>query len=338
MKILILGAGGFIGSNLVERILTSKKDWIITGVDISKEKIKEFLGFENFIFKQIDVLKQQDEIEDLVKDNDVILPFAAVANPSIYVTDPLKVFELDFESNLFVIKLCVKYKKRIIFPSTSEVYGMCDDQDGFKEFESNCVTGPICKQRWIYSCSKQMLDRVIYAYGERDNLQYTLFRPFNWIGPKLDDIKNADKGTSRVLTQFLSNISHGKNLELVDGGNQMRSFTYISDGIDILMKILENKNNCANRQIFNVGNPNNLVSIATLAEVVLKFSLENKFLSEKAKEVSIIKISSDSYFGNSYQDVNRRYPSIENAKNILNWEPKVDLETAIRNTISFYFS
>lgn len=337
MKILILGVGGFIGSNLTEKILKTKPDWHITGVDIVDEKVAEFMNEKNFDFKKINVLKEPQEIETLIKASDVVFPLVAIANPSIYVTDPLKVFELDFESNLNVVKLCAKHKKRIIFPSTSEVYGMCSDQDGFKEFESNCVTGPICKQRWIYSCSKQMLDRVIYAYGERDGLQYTLFRPFNWVGPKLDDIKNENKGTSRVLTQFLSNISHGKNLELVDGGSQMRSFTYISDGIDALIKIIENKNGCADNQIFNIGNPKNLISIAELADVVLDVCKANPKLADKAKDTKIITTSSQSYFGNAYQDVSRRFPSIENARNVLEWEPKVDLREAIEKTVEYYF-
>jgi nucleoside-diphosphate-sugar epimerase len=75
------------------------------------------------------------------------------------------------------------------------------------------MLGPINKERWIYSCAKQMLDRVIYAYGEHEGLNYTLFRPFNWIGPKLDSISTAKEGSSRVLTQFLYNILAGAPIQ-----------------------------------------------------------------------------------------------------------------------------
>ena len=119
--------------------------------------------------------------------------------------DPLGVFTLDFEENLAIIRLCVKYGRRVVFPSTSEVYGMCPDEE-FVEDESNAVLGPIHKQRWIYSCSKQLLDRVIWAYGEQGDLRFTLIRPFNWIGPKLDDINVAKEGSSRVVTQFIINL------------------------------------------------------------------------------------------------------------------------------------
>jgi nucleoside-diphosphate-sugar epimerase len=109
----------------------------------------------------------------------VVLPLAAIATPSTYVSDPLKVFKLDFEANLDIVKLAVAYKTRLIFPSTSEVYGMCTDEL-FDEELSHLVLGPISKQRWIYSCSKQLLDRVIYAYGIHEGLNYTIFRPFNF--------------------------------------------------------------------------------------------------------------------------------------------------------------
>lgn len=333
MKILIIGAGGFIGSHLCEKILELRPDDHVVAIDINSSKINHLIERKNFDFRQIDVIKEREAVEKCVSECDVVFPLAAIASPLIYVQNPLKVFELDFESNLYVIRAVAKYKKRVIFPSTSEVYGMCTD-DGFDENTSNCVTGPICKQRWIYSCSKQMLDRVIYAYGERDNLSYTLFRPFNWIGPRLDDIRNSENGASRVVTQFLSNILHGKDIKLVGGGEQIRCFTYISDGIDALMKILENKNSCAEHQIFNIGNPKNVCSIKQLAEKILYFSQKYDNLPKKSKVVSI---SPEQYYSESYQDVSRRIPSIANAGNILGWNPCVDLDTLLIKTMDYYF-
>lgn len=117
-------------------------------------------------------------------------------------------FELDFEENLKIIRDCVKYNKRIIFPSTSEVYGMCTDKN-FDEDSSNLVVGPINKQRWIYSVSKQLLDRVIWAYGDKNGLKFTLFRPFNWMGPRLDNLNAARIGSSRAITQLILNLVEG---------------------------------------------------------------------------------------------------------------------------------
>lgn len=336
MNILIIGAGGFIGSHLSEAILQNHEDWHITAIDISSAKISHLIGKKNFDFKRIDVLKERDAVIEELRRCDVIFPLAAIASPKIYVQDPLRVFELDFESNLYVVKAAATYGKRIIFPSTSEVYGMCED-DGFDEETSNCVTGPICKQRWIYSCSKQMLDRVIYGYGLRDNLNYTLFRPFNWIGPRLDDITNTSKGASRVVTQFLSNIYHGRDINLVDGGKQVRCFTYISDGIDALIKIIENENGCSEHQIFNLGNPKNEYSIKELAEKIVSMARCYSKLKSKLDRIHIVTVSSVDYYGKSYQDVSRRVPSIARAEDKLGWSPKVGMDDLLRKTMDFYF-
>src|SRR5688572_12088668 len=234
MKVLILGANGFIGSHLCEAILT-RTHWQITAMDLCNDKVASYLGHERLQFKIGDITREQDWIIEKIKHCDVVLPLVAIANPSLYVKDPLRVFELDFEANLSIVKQCVTFKKRIIFPSTSEVYGMCADP-AFDEEESYLVTGPIHKERWIYSTSKQLLDRVIYAYGKHQGLSYTLFRPFNWYGPKLDDVFNAKQGGSRVLTQFIGNILRGEDLKLVNGGSQQRCFAYIDDGINALLK------------------------------------------------------------------------------------------------------
>ncbi len=336
MNILIVGAGGFIGSHLSEAILETHSDWNITALDISSSKISHLLDKDRFKFVQTDILKDFDLLEECVRDCDVVFPLAAIASPLVYVQDPLKIFELDFEANLRIVRLAIKYKKRVIFPSTSEVYGMCTDE-GFDEETSNCVTGPICKQRWIYSCSKQMMDRVIYAAGNKYDLHYTLFRPFNWIGPRLDDITNPNNGSSRVVTQFLSNILHGKNLNLVDGGSQIRCFTYISDGIDALIKIVENRENCADKQIFNIGNPYNELNIKDLAYKIRQLALKYDKLRDNASKVEIVVMDSSQYYGSSYQDVNRRVPSIKRAESVLGWKPVIGMDDLLKKTMDFYF-
>ncbi|CAO5681841.1 MAG: Bifunctional polymyxin resistance protein ArnA [Holosporales bacterium] len=334
LKVLILGVNGFIGSALTESILKDT-DWQIFGMDIDTNKISEFLDHERFSFVEGDITINKEWIAYHVKKCDVVLPLVAIANPALYVKNPLLVFELDFEANLEIIRQCVKYKKRIIFPSTSEVYGMSNDGE-FKEDATNCVLGPIHKQRWIYSCSKQLLDRIIFAYGERDNLDYTLFRPFNWVGPKLDRLNEEKEGSSRVVTQFISNILFHSEIKLVDGGSQRRSFTCIDDGIAALMKIIENKQGCATRKIFNIGNPKNDYSIKELADILVDLFKEyptHKHLGEKVK---IISVDSEQHFGAGYQDLGVRVPSIENAKKYLEWEPKYTLKDALKKTLDYH--
>lgn len=336
MNILIVGAGGFIGSHLSEEILKNHREWKVTALDIASEKVSPLLGDENFNFRKCDILKEFDVVESAIKESDVVLPLAAIASPLVYVQNPLKVFELDFEANLRIVRWCVQHNKRVIFPSTSEVYGMCTDSE-YDEENSCCVTGPIGKQRWIYSCSKQMMDRVIYAYGQSNSLRYTLFRPFNWIGARLDDINNPNNGSSRVVTQFLSNILHAKPINLVDGGTQIRCFTDISDAIRALIKIIENKDGCAEQQIFNIGNPYNELTIKNLAYMIVDLAKGYDKIKERAEQTQIRELMASEYYGNSYQDVQRRVPSIKKAEQILNWKPTIEIEESLTKIMDYYF-
>lgn len=336
LKVLILGVNGFIGSSLASAILR-QKDWEVYGMDIGDHKLAGCLGHERFKFVEGDVMINREWIEYHVKKCDVVIPLVAIANPAQYVIHPLRVFELDFETNLRVVRQCVQYGKRVVFPSTSEVYGM-SPEPVLEETTSNMVYGPIDKQRWIYACSKQLMDRVIYAYGVQEDLDYTLFRPFNWIGPKLDNVFEPKEGSSRLFTQFISNIIFGKPIQLVDGGTQSRSFTFINDGVECLMRIIENKDGCAHRRIFNVGNPRNNVSVAELARIMIEEFKNYPEYRERAENAKVVEVSSKEYFGKYYQDIQTRVPSIEAAKEALGWEPKVDLRTAIRLTLDYHLA
>ncbi len=336
LKVLILGANGFIGSCLTDTILRDK-DWEVFGMDVGDQKLSHLLGHDRFTFVEGDITINREWIEYHIKKCDVVIPLVAIANPTQYVKNPIGVFELDFEANLEIARKCVKYKKRLIFPSTSEVYGM-SPEDVLDEATSNMVYGPIDKQRWIYAASKQLLDRVIYAYGVRDDLDYTLFRPFNWIGPKLDNVMEPKEGSSRLFTQFISNVIFRKPIQLVDGGSQSRSFTYIDDGIDCLLRIIENKDGCASRKIFNIGNPANNVSVADLAKVIIEAFKSYPEYRDHAETAQVVTVSSMEYFGKYYQDIHTRVPSITAAKEALGWEPKVDLKTAIHHTLDYHLT
>jgi nucleoside-diphosphate-sugar epimerase len=299
MNVLILGANGFIGSNLSEAIL-KRTDWHIYAMDMASDKLGECLGHERFHFHEGDITVDTEWVTDHIKKCDAILPLVAIATPMTYVKNPLRVFELDFEANLDIIRQCAKYNKRVIFPSTSEVYGMCPDAE-FDEEESHLVTGPIHKERWIYSTSKQLLDRVIYAYGKHQDLQYTLFRPFNWYGPRLDNIFNPKPGGSRVLTQFIGNILRGEDITLVDGGEQKRCFMHIDDGVDALLAIIENKENVATSRIFNLGNPLENISIRVLAETLIRLIKTYPEYAEKAAKTKLVDVSANTYYGSGHQ-------------------------------------
>lgn len=335
MKILILGVNGFIGHHLVSRILAEKKNWIVYGMDLGTDRLGTVLNNSNFHFMEGDIGINREWIELQIKKCDVIMPLVAIATPKLYVEDPIAVYNLDFEMNVDIINKCVKYHKRVVFPSTSEVYGACNDPE-FKEDESFLVVGPINKERWIYSCCKQLLDRVIYGYGTRGQLEFTLFRPFNWIGPRLDSLYTAKEGSSRVVTQFIAELFLKRPINLVDGGLQRRCFTYIDDGISALMKILENKNDICKEQIINIGNPENECSVRELAHILKKLFQEHPDHKNDQNYSDIIDISADTFYGKGYQDIYTRKPCIEKARKLLNWEPEIGLEESMRRTLNSF--
>jgi nucleoside-diphosphate-sugar epimerase len=333
-KVLILGVNGFIGHHLSARILADT-DWQVYGMDMNSERIAPLLANPRFHFFEGDITINKEWIEYHIRKCDVVLPLVAIATPSTYVNNPLRVFELDFEANLPIIRHCVQYKKRVLFPSTSEVYGMCHDSE-FDPDSSELVYGPISKPRWIYACSKQLMDRVIHAYGQEGRLDYTLFRPFNWIGAGLDNLHAAKEGSSRVITQFLGHIVRGEPIKLVDGGAQRRCFTDISDGIDALVKIVANKDGCATRKIYNIGNPANNFSVRELAEQMLALAAEYPEYRDNAKKVKLVETTSGEYYGKGYQDVSNRVPKIDNTRAELGWAPRVAMRDALKSIFEAY--
>ena len=333
-RVLILGVNGFIGNHLTERLLQDD-NYDIYGMDIGSSAIERFIGNPRFHFIEGDVSIHTEWIEYHIKKCDVILPLVAIATPIEYTRNPLRVFELDFEENLKIVRYCVKYNKRIIFPSTSEVYGMCDDKE-FDEDESRLIVGPISKQRWIYSVSKQLLDRVIWAYGAKEGLKFTLFRPFNWMGPRLDSLNSARIGSSRAITQLILNLVEGSPIKLVDGGAQKRCFTDIKDGIEALFRIIENKDGKCDGQIINIGNPTNEASIRELAEMLLESFEKHPQRGKFPPFAGFREIESSSYYGQGYQDVEHRKPSVENARRLLDWVPTIDMKDTIEETLDFF--
>lgn len=333
-SVLILGVNGFIGSQLSERLLRDE-NFEVFGMDLNSENLGALTEHPRFHFVEGDIAINREWVEFHVRKCDVILPLVAIATPIEYVRNPLRVFELDFEENLRVVRDCVKYGKRLIFPSTSEVYGMCTDEL-FDEESSPLVTGPIHRQRWIYSASKQLLDRVIWAYGMQRGLRFSLFRPFNWIGPRLDSLDSARVGSSRAITQLILNLVEGTPILLVDGGTQRRCFTEVDEGIECLFRIIENKESRCDGRIFNIGNPDNEASIKELAESLVEAFERHPLRSCYPPFAGFQQIESATYYGQGYEDVQHRRPSIRNAQTLIGWTPKVATHQSVERTLDWF--
>jgi len=203
-----------------------------------------------------------------------------------------------------------------------------------KRFQSRQINNSFGKfHKWIYSISKQLLDRIIIAFGEQKKLEYTIFRPFNWIGPKIDSLKQAELRNGRVLTIFIYNLLYNKDIVLVGNGKQKRSFTYIDDGISALNTIIENKKNNLNGKIFNIGNPKNNISIKKLAEILIS---DYQLIYPNKYKGKIVYKSEKEFYGKSYEDIPLRVPDISEAKKYLNWTPKDDVYSSVSKTLKSF--
>jgi nucleoside-diphosphate-sugar epimerase len=213
-KVLILGVNGFIGHHLTRRILETTQ-WEVYGMDMSSDRLGDLVNHPRMHFFEGDITINKEWIEytsEVRRD-----PAAGGHRHAGHLrAQPLRVFELDFEANLPIVR----------GREVRQAPGVPVDLRGVRhvrrrEFDpeaSALIYGPINKPRWIYACSKQLMDRVIHAYG-MEGLNYTLFRPFNWIGPGLDSIFESKEG-SRAWSRSSWAISCAASHQLVDGGAQ----------------------------------------------------------------------------------------------------------------------
>lgn len=334
MKMLVTGINGFIGSHLAGAVL-EETDWKISGFDLFSDNIGEFLGHKNLEFKRGDLFHETDWLDSQVRECDVVLPLAGIAKPAYYLKKPIWTFELDFEQNLKIVRMCAEHDARLIFPSTSEVYGLSSDSE-LKESESPLITGSIDKMRWIYSCSKQMMDRMIFAYGQERGLRFSIFRPFNWMGPRLDNFADAKERSARSITQMIYDIIYRGEISIVDGGAHRRSFTWIGDAIEGLMALIANENGKADGEIFNIGNPANNYSIKELAEIIIDEMKHFPEFREMAEKAILADVSAASYYGKHYEDMKNRIPSIEKMRCLLGWRPRTGMREMVRMTLAWY--
>ena len=346
MNILALGAAGFIGSHLTERLLRAGHR--VVAVDLYDDKIADFGHHENLTFLRQDIREPGWDMERLVRETDLVVDLVAYANPGLYVKIPLEVFRLNFTENLKIAELCVKHAKRLVQFSTCEVYGRTvssiptanvrDPHDPahatFSEDTSELIMGPVNKHRWIYACAKQMLERVLHAYGIEQGFNYSIIRPFNFIGPKIDFLASEQDGIPRVFSWFSDALLHGTPMKLVDGGYRQRCYTYIDDAVECCCRIIENPGGVCDRQIFNIGSPNNETTIRGLAELMREL-YRQKYLAPGERLSDIVEVTADEFYGDGYEDSDRRIPDITKARTLLGWEPQWTLEKLVAASLDY---
>jgi UDP-apiose/xylose synthase len=263
----------------------------------------------------------------------------ALCNPALYNTVPLEVIDANYTHLLPWVKRCAERGVRLVHFSTSEVYGrMAIHTSGERTTEMNeeatgLFLGPVDCERWSYACAKQLLERVIWAYGRHQNLSFTIVRLFNVIGPRMDFLPGEDgEGTPRVLASFMNALLRGEELPLVDGGRRRRTFMSTADLVEALLRIVERPQACRG-QILNLGNPANDVSIRELGEM-----LAGEFAARvpDAPVGRFRDVTAEELYGAGYDDSEERIPDIGKARALLEWEPEETLGDMLPSIVDDY--
>lgn len=324
-SICVLGGGGFLGSHLVEALLVrGARRLRVVDRDLRK------LETESSRIERVEADVEEPGVLEAALDNaDVIVSTTALCNPSLYNTRPVEVIHANFTHLVPLVERCARQGKRLVHFSTCEVYGRehPDSPPGgagpMQEDATPLVYGPIGRERWTYACAKQLLERLIWACGRHHGLAFTIVRPFNVIGPRMDYIPGVDgEGIPRVLARFMRALLFDEPLPLVDGGTSRRTFVYVDDFIEAVVRVIGRPDACRG-QVLNLGNPHNEIGIAELAELMRRAYREVTGREAAARPEPI---DAESFYGPGYDDTARRVPDIDKARRLLDWEPSWSIE------------
>jgi len=334
-RVAVLGAGGFIGSHLVPA-LVERFGCEVDAVDVNFDKLTCRDPRVQRIAARIEDPRVVEEVTGRAR---VVISLTALCNPALYSTIPLEVIDANFTHLLPLVKRCAERRAWLIHFSTAEVYGRRavdasgSPMDEMNEDSSGLLLGPVGRERWSYACAKQLLERVIWAHGQHHGLPFTIIRPFNTIGPRMDFLPGVDgDGTPRVLACFMNQLLRGEPLQLVDGGQQRRSFMAVSDMVEAVGRVIERAKPCQG-QILNLGNPRNDVSIAGLARALARTFGQ---IAPQAGEVRFEHVTAADFYGPGYDDTQERIPDIAKARRLLSWEPQQSLDDMLPGIVQDY--
>lgn len=309
-SVLVTGGAGFLGSHLCERLIkdgykVTCLDNLLTG---SEKNLEQLTDSPNFQFVNADIVSPG---EKLPKEHfDYIFHLASPASPVDYQNYPEETLLTNSTGTLNVLKLAKETGAKLLIASTSEVYGDPLEHPQKETYFGNVNSfGP----RSCYDEGKRFGEAATYVYIRKYDIDARIIRIFNTYGPRMQ------KDDGRVVSNFIMAALTGEPLKIDGDGSQTRSFCYVDDLIEGMLKAMftgETKG-----EVFNLGNPG-------------EFTVRQ--LAEKVKEIT--GSASEIVFSGEFRenDPMRRRPDITKAKTVLGWEPKVDLEEGLAKTIEYY--
>ena len=313
MRYFITGGAGFIGGHLTESLLADKSNEVVALDNLSTGSLSNLASVMNdsrFQFVEDDIITMEN-MDDYVKDADVIYHLAAAVGVELVVNDPAQTIVTNVHGTENVVKSAVKFDKRIIIASTSEVYGK-SFKERFSETDDLLIGCPT-HSRWSYACSKLLDEFYLMAFCHSQNLKGTVVRLFNTVGPR----QTGQYGM--VVPRFVASALEGRKLSVYGTGAQTRCFCHVFDTVRALQALAICPESYG--RIYNIGS-HNRVSIQELAELIIK---------QLGSSSEIVKISYDEAYEKGFEDMLHRAPDTTAIEKLLNWKPNFSLSDIIRD-------
>ncbi|MBX3266460.1 MAG: GDP-mannose 4,6-dehydratase [Acidobacteria bacterium] len=314
MKILITGGAGFVGSHLADKLIAEGHEITVID-DLSTGRysnVEHLEGNPNFRLI-IDTVLNAELMEELVRETDRVFHMASAVGVRLIMEQPVKTIETIFHGTDVVLKFCSRYRKRVLIPSTSEVYGKGASVP-FRE-EDDLLTGATDKHRWAYACAKTLDEFLALAHWKETRLPVVVVRLFNTVGPR----QTGQYGM--VVPRFVHAAMKNEPITIHGDGTQSRCFGHVLDVVEGLTKVLETP--ACFGQVINLGNDEE-TSIKQLAEKAIE-------LAGSSSELHFV--SYDEAYGEGFEDMQRRVPSLDKAKRLVGYQPTRSLADIINDVI-----
>ena len=321
MKYLITGGAGFIGSYLVEELLSMGH--IVTVLDDMStgtyNNIKPFKKEKNFLFVLGSIL-DESLVKKLVLKCDQVYHLAAVVGVKHVMENPVDTIRTNTIGTENILHYCAKYERKVLIASTSEVYGKAmkikKGNAGLKESDDS-LFGATHIRRWSYATSKALDEFLSLAYYQEKNLPVVIVRLFNTVGPR----QLGDYGM--VIPIFVHKALLGDTLPVFGDGNQRRSFTYVGDVVKGIIKLMDIKD--AEGQVINIGNSDE-TTINELAELVIKITKSKS----QIEHIPYVKA-----YGIGFEDMSRRKPDISKINKMISFKPTIGIEEIVEQVVTY---
>jgi UDP-glucose 4-epimerase len=315
MNILVTGGAGFIGSHLVDRLLTDGHDVVVidncsTG---SEANLAAWSGEPRLHFVRGSVL-HEDLVASVTADVDLVYHLAAVVGVTYVIEDPLGTILTNTRGTEIVLAAAARHGTRVLFASTSEIYGLSEDLP-FRE-DGRRVLGPTWIHRWSYSTSKALDEHLCFAWHDR-GLPVSIVRYFNIYGPRMDPA-----GYGSVIARFLSQAQAGTPLSVHGDGEQTRCFTFVDEAVEATVRAATRRE--ALGEAINVGSGDE-ITVNDLARSILRLT---------ASAAPIAHVPYVEAYGRDFHDTRRRVPDVSKAAALLGWRAAVPLDEGLARTLA----